>query len=85
MKLNLQYLKMAIDNNSPNVKTISIYVAKILVEQIDHLSQIAGDFAQFANIGQSNNQLFDLNDSLSHVAPPFFRLPINFRSPFSAP
>lgn len=71
MKLNLQYLQMAIDNNSPNVKTISIYVAKILVEQIDHLSQIASDFAQFANIGQSNNQVFNLNDSLNHVSSLF--------------
>jgi signal transduction histidine kinase len=59
---------MAIDNNSPNVKDISVYVAKVLVEQIDHLSQIAGDFAQFANIGQTKNQLFDLNDSLKQIA-----------------
>ncbi|MDQ6757899.1 MAG: HAMP domain-containing histidine kinase [Bacteroidota bacterium] len=68
MKLNLQYLQMAIDSNSPNVKDISIDVSKILVEQIDHLSQIAADFAQFANIGQSNNQVFNFNDSLKHVA-----------------
>ena len=67
MRLNLQYLQKAIDANSPNVKEISVYVAKILVEQIDHLSQIAGDFAQFANIGQSKNQLFNLADSLKQV------------------
>lgn len=68
MKLNLQYLQMAIDSNSPNVKEISVYVAKMLVEQIDHLSQIAGDFAQFANIGTSKSQLFNLNDSIKHVS-----------------
>src|SRR5690606_6921858 len=51
MKLNLQYLQMAIDKNSPDVKNISLYVANILLEQIDHLSKIASDFAQFANIG----------------------------------
>jgi signal transduction histidine kinase len=67
MKLNLQYLQLAIDTNSPNVKSISLYVAKILVEQIDHLSQIAGDFAQFANIGHSKNQVFDLNEALAHI------------------
>jgi nitrogen fixation/metabolism regulation signal transduction histidine kinase len=67
MRLNLQYLQKAIDANSPNVKNISVYVAKILVEQIDHLSQIAGDFAQFANIGQSKNLLFNLTDSLKQV------------------
>ena len=68
MKLNLQYLQMAIDTNSPNVKDISVYVAKILVEQIDHLSQIATDFAQFANIGRTKYQLFNLNDSIKHVS-----------------
>ncbi|MEP6596795.1 MAG: HAMP domain-containing sensor histidine kinase [Ginsengibacter sp.] len=67
MRLNLQYLQKAIDAKSPNVKEISVYVAKILLEQIDHLSQIAGDFAQFANIGQSKNQLFNLADSLKQV------------------
>ena len=68
MKLNLQYLQMAIDTNSPNVKNISLYVAKVLVEQIDHLSQIAGDFAQFANIGRTQNEVFDLNDSITHIS-----------------
>jgi signal transduction histidine kinase len=68
MKLNLQYLQMAIDNNSPGVKKISLYVANILLEQIEHLSQIAGDFAQFANLGTSKNQLFDVNRTLINVA-----------------
>ena len=68
MKLNLQYLQMAIDTNSPNVKDISVYVAKILVEQIDHLSQIATDFAQFANIGRTQYQFFNLNDSIKQVS-----------------
>ncbi len=68
MKLNLQYLQKAIDNNSPEVKNISVYVANILLEQVDHLAQIAGDFAQFANIGNSNLQLFDVNRTLANVA-----------------
>ncbi len=67
MKLNLQYLQMAIDNNSPDVKNISLYVAGILLEQIEHLSQIASDFAQFANIGNTKNQLFDVNQVLENV------------------
>ncbi|MEP6949862.1 MAG: ATP-binding protein [Ginsengibacter sp.] len=68
MKLNLQYLQMAIDNNSPEVKNISLYVANVLLEQIEHLSQIASDFAQFAYIGNSKNQLFDINRTLINVA-----------------
>lgn len=66
MKLNLQYLQMAIDNNSPDVKNISLYVAGIILEQIEHLSQIAGDFAQFAKIGNTKNQIFDLNQMLEN-------------------
>nr|MDQ6902777.1 HAMP domain-containing histidine kinase [Bacteroidota bacterium] len=68
MKLNLQYLQMAIDNNSPDVKKISLHVAHILLEQIEHLAKIAGDFAQFANIGNSKNQQFDLNQTLLNVS-----------------
>ena len=67
MKLNLQYLQMAIDNNSPEVKNISLYVAGILLEQIEHLSQIASDFAQFANIGNTRNQVFDINLILENI------------------
>ena len=50
MKLSIQYLQRAIDNNAPNVKELSQRVAETLVEQIDQLAQIAGDFSQFANI-----------------------------------
>lgn len=67
MKLNLQYLQMAIDNNAPDVKKVSLYVANILLEQIEHLSKIASDFAQFANIGNSKNQLFNINHTLEHL------------------
>ena len=38
-----------------------------MLEQIEHLSQIASDFAQFANIGNSKNQLFDINHLLENV------------------
>lgn len=68
MKLSLQYLQKAIDTNSVNVRELSISVAKTLVEQIDHLSQIAGDFSQFANIGNPKNEVFDLNETLLSVA-----------------
>ena len=64
MKLSLQYLQRAIDNNSGNINELSRSVATTLVEQIDHLSQIAGQFSQFANIGNPRNEIFDLNESL---------------------
>ena len=67
MKLSLQYLQKAIDNNSSNVMDLTKSVARTLVEQIDHLSQIAGQFSQFANIGNPRNEIFDLNELLNIV------------------
>ncbi len=64
MKLSIQYLQKAINNNSGNVKELTANVAKTLVEQIDHLSKIASDFSQFANIGNPKNEVFDLHEML---------------------
>ncbi|MGB3006346.1 MAG: ATP-binding protein [Chitinophagaceae bacterium] len=64
MKLSIQYLQKAINNNQPNVKELSSSVANTLVEQIDHLSKIAADFSQFANIGNTNVTTFDLHEVL---------------------
>lgn len=64
MKLSIQYLQKAIDNNSPNVKEMTSAVAKTLVEQIDHLSKIAADFSQFANIGNPKSEVFDVHEML---------------------
>ena len=62
MKLSIQYLQKAINNNSVNVKEMTTNVARTLIEQIDHLSKIASDFSQFANIGNPRNEVFDLHD-----------------------
>ncbi len=67
MKLSLQYLQKAIDNNAGNINELSRSVATTLVEQIDHLSQIAGQFSQFANIGNPRSEIFDLNESLKMI------------------
>lgn len=67
MKLSIQYLQKAISNNQPNVKELSSSVANTLVEQIDHLSKIAADFSQFANIGNTHVELFDLHDVISSL------------------
>jgi two-component system, NtrC family, nitrogen regulation sensor histidine kinase NtrY len=64
MKLSLQYLQKSISSNQPNVKELSSSVATTLVEQIDHLSKIAADFSQFANIGNINAEKFDLHEVL---------------------
>jgi two-component system nitrogen regulation sensor histidine kinase NtrY len=68
MKLSIQYLQKAIDNNNANVKELTGNVARTLIEQIDHLSKIASDFSQFANIGNPRNEVFDLHDLLHSLA-----------------
>lgn len=67
MKLSIQYLQKAINNNAPNVKELSANVAQTLVEQIDHLSRIASEFSQFANIGNTKNEVFDLNGLMNSL------------------
>ncbi len=64
MKLSIQYLQKSISSNHPNVKELSSNVANTLVEQIDHLSKIAADFSQFANISNTNMEEFDLHEVL---------------------
>jgi nitrogen fixation/metabolism regulation signal transduction histidine kinase len=61
MKLSIQYLQRAIDSNHGNVKELTANVAHTLIEQIDHLSKIAADFSQFANIGNKKIELVDLH------------------------
>lgn len=81
MKLSIQYLQKAINNNQPNVKELSSNVANTLVEQIDHLSKIAADFSQFANIGNTNVEVFDLHDviaSLKELYRPDEKVDINW-------
>ena len=67
MKLSIQYLQKAIDGGADNVKELSQNVAKTLVEQIDQLSKIAGDFSQFANISNVRLEEFDLSDLLNSL------------------
>ena len=67
MKLSIQYLQKAINNNQSNVKELSANVANTLVEQIDHLSKIAADFSQFANIGTTHVERFDLHDVIGSL------------------
>lgn len=92
MKLSIQYLQKAINNNQPNVKELSSSVANTLVEQIDHLSKIAADFSQFANIGTTNVTGFDLHDVIGSLKELFTAdekvqlvwRPVNARVPVEA-
>ncbi|RZK10382.1 MAG: HAMP domain-containing protein, partial [Flavobacterium sp.] len=61
MKLSIQYLQRAIQNDQPNVQQLTTSVASTLIEQIDHLSKIAADFSQFANIAIKKVEQIDLH------------------------
>lgn len=65
MKLSIQYLQKAIADNAPNTKELAQHVADTLVEQIDQLSKIAGDFSQFANIGNIRPERFNLAEMIT--------------------
>ena len=67
MKLSIQYLQKAINGNNTNVKELTTNVANTLIEQIDHLSKIAADFSQFANIGNKKIELVDLHHILGSL------------------
>lgn len=67
MKLSLQYLQRAINDDRGDITRLAANVSKTLVEQIDHLSKIATNFSQFANIGTANREIFDLHHSLSQL------------------
>ena len=67
MKLSMQFLQRAIANGEPNIKELGAKVSATLVEQIDHLSRIAGEFSRFANIEKANPEVFNLNESLRSV------------------
>lgn len=68
MKLSIQYLQRAIDNNAANVKELSQRVAETLVEQIDQLAKIAGDFSQFSNINHVQPVHFNVSEMLESLA-----------------
>jgi two-component system, NtrC family, nitrogen regulation sensor histidine kinase NtrY len=54
MKLSMQYLQKAIEENRTDIKELTKNVAETLVEQINHLSNIASDFSRFADIENVN-------------------------------
>ncbi len=67
MKLSMQFLQRSIENDAPNIKELGARVAVTLVEQIDHLSQIAAEFSRFATIEKATPETFNLNEALLSV------------------
>lgn len=62
MKLNIQFLERLSEFNDEESKKKVKRISESLIEQIDQLALIAGDFSQFANIGQIRLERFRVSD-----------------------
>ncbi len=67
MKLSIQYLQRAIQEDAPNVKALSSGMVTTLIDQIDQLAKIAGDFSQFAIIGNVSLERFDIAEVIKSM------------------
>jgi signal transduction histidine kinase len=54
--------------NAPQVPELAAKVSSTLIEQIEHLSRIAADFSEFANIGSARQEDFNLHDTIRFVS-----------------
>jgi signal transduction histidine kinase len=67
MKLGMQFLQRAIQNKAENIEQLTNDMTKTLIEQIDHLSNIASEFSQFANIESDHKQRINLTNELQQI------------------
>jgi two-component system, NtrC family, nitrogen regulation sensor histidine kinase NtrY len=67
MKLSMQFLQKSIEEGAPNIKQLSNKVSGTLVEQIDHLSNIADEFSRFANIENAKPEIFNVGNLLHSI------------------
>jgi nitrogen fixation/metabolism regulation signal transduction histidine kinase len=67
MKLSIQYLQRAMEEGTPNAVELSKKLASTLIEQIDQLSKIAGDFSQFANIENVLPEHFNITEVIQNL------------------
>ncbi len=71
MKLSIQYLQKAINENHPNVNQLAERVAKTVTEQIDNLTAIATSFSSFAKMPKGENEVVELNNMLQGITELF--------------
>ncbi|MFM7768152.1 MAG: ATP-binding protein, partial [Bacteroidota bacterium] len=67
MKLGLQHLQRAWRDNHPDKDQIMERMTKVLIEQIDALSNIATEFSGFAQMPQANKSQVNLQEILKSV------------------
>lgn len=67
MKLNIQYLQRAKKEQLPDYDAFFERVTKILIEQIDALSDIASSFSNFAKMSKPDLEILSLKDRIREV------------------
>ncbi len=67
MKLSIQYLERAHKENPEKASGLIPRISATLVEQIDNLSQIAGEFSNFATMPQATNEKVSLNEVVETI------------------
>jgi len=67
MKLSLQHLQFAIENDSPNKEKLFRKVSATLIEQIDNLNRIASEFSTFAKMPEPENKVVSLNEVVASI------------------
>jgi len=67
MKLTLQYLEQARENNNPNLERITDKTIQTLLTQIENLNDIATSFAAFAQMPLPKQELFNLVNTVKNT------------------
>lgn len=67
MKLSIQYLEKASREQPEKAQDLIPRISSTLIEQIDNLSQIAGEFSNFASLPQASNEKVILNEVVAAV------------------
>src|SRR5436853_3178457 len=67
MKLQVQLLQKAMEENSPLLKELTEKVSHMLMEQIDALTSIASSFSSFARMPQSRKEKVNLQEVILSV------------------
>lgn len=67
MKLNIQLLQKAMDENSPGLNELTEKVSSMLLEQIDALTSIASSFSSFARMPHGRKEKANIYEIISSV------------------
>jgi signal transduction histidine kinase len=78
MKLSMQQLKVAYDDNSPKFKELFEKVSKTIINQIDTLKNIASEFSSFARMPNPKLEIINIKDLINNAVNLFSDEKINF-------